>query len=214
MAFYIPAETAAAVSAGGFPPGTGRYPVKITKFEDRGVLDGKGNFSYFIHMAFADGSTNKEIGSCPFDAGGNLAPALAALSEEDRNKKINGMVGALKRVAISAGITEDYMAENGLNTEHLEERTAYIEWLGRPDDVPTGVKAYGEVRAFITKEAYDAAEEKGIELKDTRTFPWRRGPAGAGAGAGAGGGAAKPAGAKLPPPPPSGRAKLPPPPVR
>ncbi len=174
MSFYIPAEVTKAVNTGSLPPGTGYYAVEITKFEDRGVLDRQGNFSYFIHLKFPDGATTREIGSCPFNADGEMAPALAQMSEDARNGKIAGMVGALKRVALSSGITEDYLAENGLNTDHLVSRTAYIAWLGRPEDTPKGTKAYGEVKAFIGKEAFDAYEAKGDKPEDTRQFPWRR----------------------------------------
>lgn len=177
MSFYIPAEVAEKVNAGALPPGTGYYAVKITKFEDRGVKDRQGNYSYFIHLQFPDGSTTREIGSCPFNADGEMAPALTQMDEDTRNKKIGGMVAALKRVAYSAGITDEYMAEHGLNTDHLVDRTAYIAWLGRPDDVPQGAKVYGEVKAFIEKEAFDAYEAKGEVPSDTRDFPWRRGQA-------------------------------------
>ncbi len=204
MGFYIPAETAAAVGTGNLPPGTGYYAVEITKFEDRGVLDRQGNFSYFIHLKFEDGATTREIGSCPFDAEGNMAPALAAMDEDTRNKKIGGMVAALKRVALSSGITEDYMAESGLNTDHLVGRTAYIAWLGRPEDTPKGTKAYGEVKAFISKDLFDNYQAKGEKPEDTRQFPWRRAAASQGSSTGSGGGS------KMPPPPPRGG--FPPPP--
>ena len=124
--FYIPADTCKSVGAGNLPPGTGYYAVEIVQFEDRGVLDKQGNYSYFIHMKFDNGSTIRQIGSVPFDSDGELAPALRAMDEDTRNKKIGGMVAALKRVAISSGITEDYMAENGLPTEHLVGRTAEV----------------------------------------------------------------------------------------
>lgn len=214
MAFFIPAETVVSVSIGGFPPSTGYFPVTITKFEDRGTKDKQGNYSYFIHLQFPDGSTTREIGSCPFDSDGKLAASLAAMGEDDRKKKINGMVGALKRVALSSGLTADYMAENGLATEYLEGRTAYIAWLGRPADVPAGQKVYGEVQNFITEEAFAAFEAKGTLPTDPRQFPWRRGT-GQSSGGGNTAAPANAAGAKLPPPPTSaGRAKLPPPPTR
>lgn len=205
MPFYIPAEVAEQVNAGALPPGTGYYEVEITKFEDRGVKDRQGNFSYFIHLQFPDGSSTREIGSCPFDSDGNMAPALEAMDEDTRKKKIGGMVAALKRVAYSAGITDEYMAENGLNTDHLVGRKAYIAWLGRPDDVPQGKKVYGEVKAFIEKGAYDLHMEKGAVPEDTRDFPWRRGQAQAQPRGGSGGGERKMA-------PPPKRGGFPPPP--
>jgi hypothetical protein len=201
MSFFIPAEIASAVNTGALPPDTGYYPVEIIKFEDRNVLDRQGNYSYFIHLKFPDGSTTREIGSCPFNAEGVMAPALAALSEDARKAKIGGMVGALKRVALSAGITEDYMAEHGLSTDYLVGREAYIAWLGRPSDTPKGVKAYGTPKAFILKEAYEAHEAKGEKPEDHREFPWRRAAA-----------AAPAAGSTKPMPAPPKRNGFPPPP--
>ena len=202
MSFFIPAETAASVGTGNLPPGTGYYAVEIVEFEDRGVLDRQGNFSYFVHIKFPNGAITREIGSCPFDSDGNMAPALQAMDEQTRNKKISGMVAAIKRVALSSGITEDYMAENGLNTEHLVGRTAYIAWLGRPDDVPAGQRVYGEVKYFINKDQFDRHEEKGDTPEDTRQFGWRRNSK-----------VTAPAMAKMPPPPPS-NSKFPPPPAK
>lgn len=205
MSFFIPAETAKSVGTGNLPPDTGYYAVEITQFEDRGVLDRQGNFSYFIHLKFPNGSTTREIGSCPFDSEGNMAPALQAMDEQSRNKKIGGMVAALKRVALSSGITEDYMAENGLNTEHLVGRTAYIEWLGRPKDTPQGVRAYGETKSFINQDVYEKATAEGKLPEDNRQFAWRRNTGGSSSSANAGGGA------KMPPPPPRAGGFPPPP---
>ena len=213
MSFYIPAAVAASVNAGGFPPGTGYYPVEVTQVEDRGVTDKQGNYSYFIHLKFLDGSTTRSIGSCPFNAEGELAPALAAMDKVTQDKKVGGMVGALKRVAVSCGITEEYMAENGLSTVHLVGRTAYIEWLGRPEDTPKGVKAYGDIKNFINKDVYEKYTEAGAKPEDTRQFPWRRN-AGVNNPSGGASHTANNAGSALPPPPPAGRAKLPPPPQR
>ena len=202
MSFFIPAETAASVGTGNLPPGTGYYPVEVVEFEDRGVLDRQGNFSYFIHIKFPNGAITREIGSCPFDSEGNMAPSLQAMDETTRNKKINGMVAAIKRVALSSGITEDYMAENGLSTQHLVGRTAHIAWLGRPDDVPQGQRVYGEVKSFLSKDQFDSHESKGDKPEDTRQFAWRRQSK-----------VSAPAAAKMPPPPPS-NGKFPPPPSR
>jgi len=204
MSFFIPAETAASVGTGNLPPDTGYYAVEITQFEDRGVLDRQGNFSYFIHLKFPNGATTREIGSCPFDGEGNMAPALQAMDEQSRNKKIGGMVAALKRVALSSGITEDYMAENGLNTEHLVGRTAYIAWLGRPKDTPQGVRAYGETKSFISHDEYEKATSEGKAPEDTRQFAWRRNTGNSAA-------ANKSGGTKMPPPP-QRSAGFPPPP--
>ncbi len=92
------------------------------------------------------------------------------------------------------------MAENGLSTDHLVGRTSYIAWLGRPEDTPKGTKAYGEVKSFINKDAFDAYEAKGAKPDDTRQFPWRRETA-----------SASPANTKAMPAPPK-RAGFPPPP--
>ena len=202
MSFFIPAETAASVGTGNLPPSTGYYPVEVVEFEDRGVLDRQGNYSYFIHIKFPNGAVTREIGSCPFDSEGNMAPALQAMDEQTRSKKISGMVAAIKRVALSSGITEDYMAENGLSTQHLVGRTAYIAWLGRPDDVPAGQRVYGEVKSFINKDEFEKHDASGDTPEDTRQFAWRR--------------ASKvnaPAATKMPPPPPT-NGKFPPPPAR
>lgn len=205
MSFFIPPEVAQSVSAGALPPGTGYYEVEVTKFEDRGVRDRQGNYSYFIHLQFPDGSTTREIGSCPFDSDGVMAAALEALDEDTRKKKIGGMVAALKRVFYSSGIDDEYMNEHGMNTDHLIGRKAYIAWLGRPDDVPQGKKVYGEVKAFINKDAYDGYMAKGEQPKDTRQFPWRRGQSQGQQSGGDGGGARKMA-------PPPKRGGFPPPP--
>ena len=206
MSFYIPAETCKTVRTGGLPPGTGYYAVEITQFEDRGVLDRQGNYSYFIHLRFPDGGTTKEIGSLPFNSEGELAPALQAMDEQTRNKKIGGMVGALKRVALSTGITNEYMSENGLSTEHLVGRTGYIAWLGRPNDVPEGLRVYGELQDWLQKDRFDKLVAEGKQPVDNRQFHWRKGNNAPSNGA---------YGAKMPAPPATrGNDKLPPPPTR
>lgn len=217
MGFVISAKTCTDVKAGARLPDTGYYKVKLTKFEDRGKTDSKGNFSYFLHMTFDEsGAKYRDIGSCPFGPDGEMASALLQLDEETRDKKIAGMVARLKIVAYSAGIDDDYMNENGLDTSWFEGREAYIAWLERPKDTPKGQRAYGEIADFITKEEFEAKVAAGAVPSDNRNFAWRRGngggnaprnPAGSSANAGGGG--------KMPPPPPTGGSRpLPPPPTR
>lgn len=214
MGFFIPAEVANSTSAfGSLPPGTGYYPVTITQVEDRCTTDSKGNYSFFIHIQFPDGASTKSIGSIPFDSQGNPTQALMALSEGERKKKIDGLVGRLKSVFISAGL-EEYIKENGMDTDHLVNRTAYVEWLGRPEDTPPGVKAYGDIKNWMTPEAFAALPE-GAEPSDTRVFPWRSGAAAQSSARPAqpAQAAAAPARPAAPPPRPTA-ARLPPPPAQ
>jgi len=213
--YIIPAEHAA--MAGNFPPGTGYECVEITEFKDTGKLDKKGNSRYEVSLRFDNGGSTKVFGSLPYDEEGNLLPAVAAMSKKDQDAKIMGMVSAVKAICYSAGFTDEYMGENGVATDHLVGRSAYIAWLGRPDDTPQGVKAYGDVKDFITKAQYDKHIAAGDVPEDNRTFAWRDG-----GNATSSGGPTNPtngaaASAPLPPPPPTGGARrgpLPPPPVR
>ena len=203
MAFRIPKTIMSSVNANAPLPGTGYHKVTITKLEDRGKLDRQGNYSYFIHVRFEHGATTREIFSMPFDENGELAPALRAMDEEVRNRKIGGMVSNFKSVAKSAGITDEYMAENDFESDWIEGRDAYIAWLGRPTDTPQGVRAYGAVKSWLLKEAAEKKIADGEILQDTRSFPWRtQQSAGPSNGASSPSRAARPAGRPSLPPPP------------
>lgn len=205
MAFRIPKTIMSSVSANAPLPGTGYYKVTITKLEDRGKLDRQGNYSYFIHVRFENGATTREIFSMPFDENGELAPALRAMDEEVRNRKIGGMVSNFKMVAKSAGITDEHMNDNDFESDWLEGRDAYIAWLGRPTDTPQGVRAYGAVKAWLLKEDAEKKIADGEILQDTRNFPWRTQQQSTGPSNGM---------SSTPSARPSGRPSLPPPPRR
>ena len=219
MGFYVPAEVAGNTAAfGTFPPATCYTKVTITRVEDRGTTDSKGNYSFFVHVRFPDGSSTREIGSVPYDDKGKPTSALMALGEYERGNKIKVLVGKLKSIFLSAGIEDSYISENGMETDWLTDRTAYIEWLGRPEDVPRGTKGYGEIKAWMLKETFEALPDGAVPT-DSRVFPWRKtgnaAPARKQAAAApprAAVAAPPPAAATAAPPPRPSAAKLPPPP--
>lgn len=204
MGFYIPAEEAKKASA--FPPGTGYHEVTIIALTPQDKRDKKGNNSYRCQFAFDNGARSNVFGSLPFEPDGSFVPAVAQLSQADRDKKVKGMVGALKEIFLSAGITEDYIEAEGMDTDHLEGRKAYIGWLGRPEDAPEGVKAYGDVDSWISKENFERYVAAGKVPEDNRQYPWR-------ASDSTGSARAKSADDNLPAPPPPARSsnRLPPP---
>lgn len=201
MGFKIPKAVMSAVTANAPLPGTGYHRVTITKLEDRGKLDRQGNHSYFLHIRFEGGGTTREIFSMPYNEDGELAPALKAMDEEVRDRKIRGMCAGIKTIAKSAGITDEYMNENDFESDWLEGRDAYIAWLGRPTDTPKGVRAYGAVQSWLLKEAAEKKMADGEVPTDNRSFPWRTQSAGPSNGASAPARSARPAGRPSLPPP-------------
>lgn len=207
MSFFIPADESKKARA--LPPDTGYYAVTIAKIEKEAKMDKKQNFRFRCFLRFENSAETSVWFSLPFDEEGNYAPGVQALSELDRDKKIAGMVGALKEICYSVGWTDEYMDENGISSEHLVGSTAHIAWLGRPDDVPEGKKAYGDVDAFITKDQYDDFVAKGMMPADNRQFPWRASETRATTSSSEAGGR------KIPAPPSKGGArKIPAPPTR
>lgn len=207
MSFFVPAKAAQAANA--FPPDTGRYPVTILGFESQNRTDRNGCPRYAAKIKFPNGGTASVFCGVPFDESGDLVPALAALDATTQANKVNFYVGQIKEIAYSAGFTDEYMNENGIPSDHLVGRTAHIEWLGRPNDVPKGVKAYGDVKAFLTPEQFTAATTSGQPVVDERTFAWRQTTEKAPSA-----GSKVENGRDLPPPPARSSKKLPPPPAR
>lgn len=204
MKFHVPAAAAEAATA--FPPETGRYPVTLLEFEDNGKTDRNGVPRPALVFKFPNGATARAFLSVPFDDDGNVVPSLAAMDDKTRNNKLNFYVEQIKEVAYSAGFDDAYMNEHGIPSEFMLGKTAYVEWLGRPDDVPQGIKAYGDLKGWLTPAEYE--QKKSDPLEDPRTFAWRTSTAPVTNGGSASGGR------ELPPPPPKGNKKLPPPPSR
>jgi hypothetical protein len=203
----IPAEYASKV--GALPPDETSYQsIMFAKYENTGKLDSKGNFSYKLTLQFDNGATQFVFGSSPFNEDGEMAHYLTEMSEIDRNKKLFGLISRMRDILRSAGISDEYMDEYGIDLQWLTDdgagspRTGYIAWLARPKDVPQGQRAYGDVSAFITKAEYDKNVADGKAPVDSRQFSWRQSN-----------NSAAPAGAAAPPPPPT-RGAAPPPPSR
>lgn len=207
MSFYIPAEDASKV--GALPPGTGRYEVIIDDVVAEDKTDRNGCWRYRVDVRFENGGRGRAWFGSPCDEDGNFSRQLLAMDEQTRSSKVNGYIAAIKDICYSAGLSDEYMNEHGISSDHLPGRTAYIEWLGRPEDTPKGTKAYGDIGTWLTKDVFDRREERGDEVKDNRTFAWR-------ANSGSGGSDATSSENKreLPPPPGKKGGKLPPPPGR
>lgn len=146
--FHIPGDVVSSVTAfGAGAPPSGYYSATIENVQKHPTRA----TSRRMNLKFEGGFTTLEWLNSPYDENGNKAPNLS-------DKQVRGMVAAIKTVFISAGYTNDDMA-NGITDDWLNDRTVYLEWHAAKD---LGAQ-YGRIAKFINKEVFDAkraADEK------------------------------------------------------
>ena len=140
--FMIPGEIITKVGTfGGGAPETCYYSATIGKIEAHPTRP----TSRKMELSF-DGFTTNEWLNSPFDADGNK---LQGLSEN----QVMGMVKGIKTVMVSAGFTNDDMA-NGVTDDWLPGRTVYVEWHSAKD---LGAR-YGKVAGYLTEARFNEAK--------------------------------------------------------
>ena len=146
MSFMIPGDVMTSVAArGAGAPDTGYYKAKVAAIKPHPTR----KTSRRIELDFETGFQTHGWLNSPYDAQGNLLPGLT-------EQQIKGMVGAIKAVFLSAGYTNEQMAE-GVTQEWLIGREVYVEWHNGKD---LGSQ-YGEIDGDLTPERYEQYMEQG-----------------------------------------------------
>ena len=140
--FMIPGDILASVGTyGAGAPETGYYAATIGKIEAHPTRP----TSRKMALTF-DGFTTNEWMNSPYDKDGNVLPGLG----EDQ---IKGQVKGIKTIFVSAGFTNDDMA-NGITDDWLPGRTCYVEWHSAKD---LGAR-YGKVEGYLTEARFNEAK--------------------------------------------------------
>lgn len=146
MSFMIPGEMITAVAAkGAGAPETGYYKAKVASIKPHPTRQ----TSRRIELSFETGFQTHGWLNSPYDAQGNLVPGMT-------ENQIKGMVGAIKALFLSAGYTNEQMAQ-GVTQEWLIGREVYLEWHNGKD---LGSQ-YGEIDSYLTPERYAQYMEQG-----------------------------------------------------
>jgi hypothetical protein len=151
-----------------------------------------GVYGAFLEVVFISddqmingAKTRFPVGSC-WDKEGNLSPAVGKLKQKDMNKAMFMCAQDHKRLFISAGFSDEYLATNDIELTALGEeyvdvdgttypgRILHFSWLGVPADKPTNVTLYGKAARFLPREEWDAYIENGDQVEDKREFAWRK----------------------------------------
>jgi len=144
--FQIPGDLIASVSAlGGGAPPSGYYAAKVEKIEPHPSRA----TSRRMTLSF-EGFSCTDWLNTPCDADGNAIPGL-------NEKQTRGMVAAIKSVMLSAGYTNDQMAQHGVNDDWLIGKDVFLEWHASKD---LGAQ-YGKVDRYITKTRFDTLQAEG-----------------------------------------------------
>lgn len=146
MSFMIPGDVMTSVAArGAGAPDTGYYKAKVAGIKPHPTR----KTSRRIELDFETGFQTHGWLNSPYDAQGNLLPGLT-------EQQVKGMVGAIKAVFLSAGYTNEQMAQ-GVTQEWLIGREVYVEWHNGRD---LGSQ-YGEIDSYLTPERYEQYMEQG-----------------------------------------------------
>ena len=145
--FFIPGEIITSVGIfGAGAPDSGYYAATITSIEKHPTKV----TSRKVSIEFAGFSTFDWLNS-PFDADGNQLPGLS-------DNQVRGMVAAIKTVLVSAGFTNEQMAE-GVTDDWLIGKTVYLEWNAGKD---LGAQ-YGRIKGYFNEDRYDTLKAEGTK---------------------------------------------------
>lgn len=146
MSFMIPGDVMTSVAArGAGAPETDYYAAKIVSIKPHPTR----KTSRRVELSFETGFQTHDWMNSPYDAQGNLLPGLS-------EQQVKGMVGAIKAVFLSAGYSNEQMAQ-GVTQEWLVGRDVYVEWHNGKD---LGSQ-YGEIDSYLTTERFEKYKEEG-----------------------------------------------------
>ena len=138
--FFIPGDVITSVGTfGGGAPETGYYSATIKSLEPHPTKP----TSRRMTVVFENGFSTLSWLNSAYDKDGNVLPGLS-------ENQIMGMTKAVKTVFVSAGFTNEQMAEGVTDDWHVGA-TVHLEWHAGKD---LGAQ-YGEIAGFITKDRFD-----------------------------------------------------------